>query len=290
MAAFPEISTWLTIAERSSPDGRYQHCHGADSAVSRAATLPQLRAHVAAAHEDAKCRLRRLAAGSLDPLANGRGLDPSAGYPERLNIQTLKGYFGEVLAGMAAENLRPFGQDGWVVPAHLFRFHYVVFQQLEMINQTGEPAAVRPGRTGDDCLAFLLDDGRIVGAIFCEAKCTADHDAGLIRDAHEKSSLPNLIPVDLLQLIEVLEDSTNPAAQQWINALRRFHFEGAIAPYERFDQVTYVCGRRPAQSGRTTWIAADRPHANYTGGRKLHVAEIHLPDVDRLVADVYSGN
>jgi hypothetical protein len=267
--------------------GRYEHALGEENGTNQSTILPRLKVLVSSAHEDARNRLRRLANGSLDPLSALNLKDPADGYPERLHIQTLKGCFGEILAGAVAENLGPFGKN-WEVPAYLFRFHLVEFQQLAMMNQTGATAELRPGRTGEDCLAFLRDkNGDIVAVLFCEAKCTSGHDAGLISDAHEKSSSTYLVPLDLLQLIEVLEDSTAPSAAGWVDALRSLYLKGPTPgpPYERFDQVTYVCGQKPVRM--KTWIPSGSPHPKYTGGRRLHVAEIHLSDVEELVKKVY---
>jgi hypothetical protein len=289
MARFPQIRSWLKLKVQTAPGGLYQHALGQENGANRSTILPGLQILVSSAHEDARKRLRRLANGSLDPLSAPGPRDPAEGYPERLHIQTLKGYFGEILAGAVAENLSPFGKD-WAVPAYLFRYHLVEFQQLAMMNQTGADATLRPGRTGDDCLAFLRDsNGGIVAVLFCEAKCTADHDDGMIGDAHEKSSLPNLLPVDLLQLIEILEDSAVGDAKEWVMALRSLHLKGPNppAPYERFDQVTYVCGRKPVRGGRESWISSAKPHDRYKGGRRLHVAEIHISEVEELVKNVY---
>ncbi len=288
MSSFPEIKSWLTVTVQTDAGGRYQHVLGQENGANRSTVLPRLQVLVSSAHEDARNRLRRLANGSLDPLSTPSAKDPADGYPKRLHIQTLKGYFGEILAGAVAENLGPFGIKDWKVPAHLFRYHLVEFQQLAMMNQTGADAELRPGRTGDDCLAFLRNNnGDIVAVLFCEAKCTSGHDSGLIGEAHEKSSLPNLLPVDLLQLIEVLEDSTDSAAAAWVDALRSLNLKGPnpSAPYERLDQVTYVCGQKPVRE--KTWIPSGKPHDKYKGGRRLHVAEIHLSDVEELVKKVY---
>jgi len=287
---FSQITSWLTVEVQTASAGRYEHALAEENGAGRPAIMPRLRVLISDAHEDARLRLRRLASGSLDPLAEPDERDPADGYPQRLHIQTLKGYFGEILAGAVAENLHPFGIKDWEVPAYLFRFHLVEFQQLDMMDQTGADAELRPGRTGDDCLAFSRDaDGDIVAVLFCEAKCTANHDAGLIADAHEKSSLPNLLPVDLLQVIDVLEDSAEPAAARWVDALRRLYFKGPNpgSDYERLDQVTYICGRSPVKPGRNNWISPDKPHVKYTATRRLHVAEIHLSDVEALVKDAY---
>lgn len=290
MASFLEIKTWLAVEVHTSTTGKYEHALGRENGNKRAAVLPRLRELITEAHDDARKRLRALVGASLDPIGEDDVRDPADGYPHKLHTQTLKGYFGEVLAGLVAENLDPFGHDDWQVPAHLFRYHLVEFQQLEFMNQTGEEAELRPGRTGDDCLAFRCNgDGDIVAALFCEAKCTKGHRSTLIDDAHEKSSLPNLLPVDLLQLIEVLSDSETKATARWVKALRKLYHKGPNpgGGYERLDQVTYVCGKQPATTGQKTWIATDKPHAKYTGDRRLHVAEIQLSDVEELIEEVY---
>ena len=290
MPSFPEIECWLAVSVETAAGKKYEHLLGEEKAGAPTEVFTRLREVVSAAHEDARDRIRRLAGVSLDPLEAGNSKDPAAGYPEKLHIQTLKGYFGEVMAGVVAENLCPFGLADWKVPAYLFRFHNVAFQQLAMLNETGAPAGKIPGRTGDDCLAFRRNGGgEIVGGLFCEAKCTGDHNSGMISDAHEKSSLPNLLPVDLLQLVEILDNSSDSAAKGWAEALRQLHLRGidAGSSFERIDQVTYICGRKPVKGGGKCWIPVDKPHHKYTAGRKLHVAEIHLNDVVEAIKKAY---
>ncbi len=290
MAKFPEISTWLTIELQRSNDGKYEHVLGREDSDERTDIIPVLREVISSAHEDARSRLRALAGPSLDPLGTTDARDPADGYPKTLHMQTRKGYFGEVMAGLVAENLGAFGHDDWEVPAYLFRFHLVEFQQLDYMDQTGEEAELRPGRTGDDCLAFRRDaEGDIVAALVCEAKCTKGHKSALIDDAHEKSSLPNLLPVDLLRLIEILSDAKGKVAKRWVRALRKLYHRGPNpgTGYERLDQVTYVCGDRPKTKGQARWIPANKPHAKYTAGRRLQVAEIQLNDVEELIEEAY---
>jgi hypothetical protein len=156
------------------------------------------------------------------------------------------------------------------------------------MDQTDDDAELRPGRTGDDCLAFRRDaNGDVIAALFCEAKCTKGHRTKLIDEAHEKSSQPNLLPVDLLQLIEVLSDAKGKAAARWVKALRKLYYRRKKSGdgYERLDQVTYVCGKRPKT--KKTWIRTNKPHKKYTGGRRLHVAEIHVGDVEDLIEEAY---
>ncbi len=150
MSRFPGITSWLNVVVQKATGGRYEHALAQENGHNRSSILPQLKVLISDAHEDARRRLRKLASGPLDPLNEPTAKDPAEGYPERLHIQTLKGYFGETIAGAVAENLHPFGMKDWTVPAYLFRFHLVEFQQLDMMDQTGDAAHIRPGRTGDD--------------------------------------------------------------------------------------------------------------------------------------------
>lgn len=251
--------------------------------------INELRRITQAAHEDAKRRLRHLAGFSLDPLGENQNIeDPTIGYPEKLDIVTLQGYFGEIFAGIVAENYRHFGDDGWEVPAYPFRFHTVAFQMLEQWRQSENPSdAVKvPGRTGDDMLAFLRDqEGSITRSLVCEAKCTRNHEAKLISDAHEKAANPNLKPVDILNLIEILEDYDDCKSKTWVNALRELYYRDASKNYERIDLVAYVCGQPPVRN--KSWIPPDKPHQQYTAKRRLEAVEVHLNGVIKLVQDVY---
>lgn len=270
------IQNWLVSGDaRISPGGKYRHRLFKENSECREDFLPELRRMVLAAHDDACQHLREI----LGP--------ENPAYPGCLHIQTLKGYFGEVLSGLIVENFAPHGEPRWRVPAYLFRFHHVAFQELERCRQTGAAARQVPGRTGDDCLAFCLDDqGEVEKSMVCEAKCTGEHDASLVSDAHDQLSRGLDLPVSLYQVIEVLESRRDdPEARPFAAALRRLRQNHAARP--RYDLIAYVCGRPPVR--QESWVPRDRPHQKYTAGRHLEVDEIHLSDVDGLVSAVYRG-
>lgn len=175
---------------------------------------------------------------SLDPLGASVVETSPVPYPGALGLQTLKGYFGELLAGVCAELFRPFDGGPWKVPAYLFRFDIVAFQELERIRQ-GQPVKVAiPGRPGDDCLAFRrAADGHISATLICEAKCTHDHDAGMIADAHTKVSDTLRTPVDLPQLIEILGARSDDDSRSWANALSALLLTGQPDHHEAFSFV-----------------------------------------------------
>lgn len=279
------FSCWLVGAITVSNNKQYWHQCLYEQCDRQAEILEELRIYVQRAHEDAKNCLRKQAGYSLDPLNFSSSEDPvkRKQYPEALHIDDLKGYFGEIIAGFIAEYFSPFGIDKWKVPAFLFKFHLPAFQRLEQVSQTHAEAKRVPGRTGDDCLAFQLDrNGNIVRLLYCEAKCTAEHDTNLISDAHTKVSDAEV--VDLLQLVDILQNRGGLDSQKWIQALRQLDEKGATE-CERYDLVSYACGRSPKR--KETWLSISQPHKNYTASRKLEAVEIHLCDVERLVREVY---
>ena len=96
------------------------------------------------------------------------------------------------------------GHTDWLVPAFLFRLHDQEFQHLEAINErllAGEAydpervAERRPGRTGDDGLAFRINgEYTITDVLTLEAKCLAQNNNAKIEDAHQKLAAGGLRP------------------------------------------------------------------------------------------------
>jgi hypothetical protein len=199
-------------------------------------------------------------------------------------MQTLKGYFGEIFAGLVAEHFAPFEENSWEVPAHLFRWHNAAFEYLESLRQGSRQRKAVVGRTGDDCLAFQMDDtGTITKVLYCEAKCTNTHDTEMIRDAHKKVGMSALTSIP--HLIMILASRTDEDSRRWADALRRLYLTLQKPNFERYDLVSYICGQHPIQTD--VWITKDKPHNDYKGGRPLQVVEAHLHNVDKLVKLVY---
>lgn len=292
-----KLRAWLRPQTSQSADGRYWHAVLKEDLSQRGEILDQLRSYVSAAHEDARRRLRRLVeCPSLDPIGSSASpdpqSDPAAGYPELLDMIMLKGYFGEVMAGIIAEQMCPLGHN-WEVPAFLFRFHDAAFAELSRCRETGGSAGTIVGRSGDDCLAFeRAASGEIVRCLVCEAKCRSDHEPTAISKAHRKVSEAISLPSDLLRLVEILRDYEDDTSIAWVDSLQRLYYTRSRGSpsHERCDSVTYVCGRPPANPSRQSWMPTDVPHGAYSGGRKLAAADVHLQDVESMVAEVYGGN
>lgn len=280
------FSTWFERLTPSVAVNDYRHHHFAEVDDSWSQVAEPVCEFFLHAHDDAIRNIERLVGPSLHPA--GIPVAIANGYPHALPPVTLQGYFGEVLAGMFAEHGAPGGQHDWEVPAFLFRTHLVAFQQLERDAQTGDMPTAIPGRTGDDCLAFRRDsDGRIIALLFCEAKCTLDHDAQLIADAHAKASAGAV--VDILQVIDVLLAQGTPEAIAWVDALRilRDQLRDERTTVTRHDAVVYVHQRAPIRD--PSWMSPERPHEQYTARRSLDAFEIRLPNVSARIQAVYSA-
>jgi hypothetical protein len=274
------LQGWLVATD--SVAGRYRHTVLEEESARRDAGLAALAALAAEAHRDARERVERLVGHTLDPLAEAAPPEWRV-YPDALHTSVLQGYLGELLAGLVAENYEPHERP-WLVPAFLFRGHSAAFEELERQRQLGGPARPIPGRTGDDALAFeLAEDGSVLAWLWGEAKCTHDHSAALIGDAHEQLSKEIRVPVSLIQLIEVLAESQRDDRDRWIAALRELLYSNDPPP--RYDLCVYVCGRKPVQS--STWITTGAPHPRYTSAGPLQAVEVHLEDFDTALVAVY---
>lgn len=282
-----KLQHWLSSSPTESSNKRYRHRLLKENLTYRPEILEDIKLLIQQAHDDARRSFRGFTANTLD-LLGIRVPDLAKGYLEYFDLTTLKGYFGEIFAGLIAENFSPFGIDDWEVPAFLFRFHGVAFDQLERMRETGEKPKAIFGRTGNDCLAFQLDEeGRIKRTLICEAKCSDSHDASMIAEAHEQISDPGSIPVSVWQLIEILEDRSHDSnASTWLSALDGLRFGDVSEDYERCDLVSYVYGQLPKRN--PTWIPQNAPHQKYTEKRRLEAVEIHLHNVNELVQEVYA--
>lgn len=157
-----DISQILTITKVASLKNRYRHHLLKENGSRRSDLIEHLRPYFHEAHNDVRRILRRILKIDLDPLGSALKDDPFCAYPQCLSINTLKGCFGEVFAAWAIENVAALKKEGWRVPAFLFRWHISALQRLEEFRQTGKEAKDIPGRTGDDCLAFQIDEDWIV--------------------------------------------------------------------------------------------------------------------------------
>lgn len=292
------LNAWLVTQTIPKSQPNYELRVWREVNTSFAMLRDELIAYAQEALDDARARIRKGFEDSLSPFSDSVD-DPAAHYPAMLNRITLQGYLGETIAGLAVEHFGAFGKTDWHVPAFLFRFHDQEFQHLDLINERllmGEPHdpdaqnEKRPGRTGDDALAFRLDaQGKITHVLSLEAKCLIRSNTEIIADAHAKLAAGTRRPSGIRELITLLSDYKTDAAQEWVARLLELYREGFKAA-RRHDGLAYTVGHSPVKpETRVSWLPADAPHPSYTAGRPFDAMEFQLSELDKLVDALYRG-
>lgn len=292
------LKAWLVNQRLPRTHARYELRVWREVNANLGPLRDELIEYVQEALDDARARIRKGFEDDLSPFADSAS-DPAAHYPAMLNRITLQGYLGETLGGLAVEHFGAFNKTDWQIPAFLFRFHDTEFQHLDLINERllmGEAhdsdavAERRPGRTGDDALAFRIDDdGKITHILSLEAKCLTKSNTDVITDAHVKLAGGQRRPSGVRELITLLSEYETDEAQVWVKRLLEFYREG-FKSAKRRDGLAYAVGHSPKRPvTRISWLPADAPHDAYTATRRFDAMEFQLEDLDGLVDALYRG-
>jgi len=205
------LNAWLVQQAITPTNPQYRLRLWRENRPALLAIKRELIEYVEEGFDDARRRIRSGFEDTLSPFS-GPAEDPAANYPAILHRVTLQGYFGEALAVLAVEHWGAHGHQDWVVPAFLFRFHDVEFEHLDSINiriaagevyNQDEEVEQRPGRTGDDALAFRkMDSNVITDVLVLEAKCLKNNSEQKIAEAHKKVSSGGRRPSGVRELIK----------------------------------------------------------------------------------------
>lgn len=272
------IDGWLVEKGQAAPSDSYTHRLLEEQHSNRSKILAELRSCVESAHADTKRYLDREGLSEISEV-----------YPSKLPLQTLTGYFGEVLTAIVVETYSPFGKNGWRVPAFLFHLNDQAFEYLENLI-LGEKRSWAPfGQQGYDCIAFQRrQNGDIKRILICEAKCTSKHSSKLIHKAHSKlSDRLAFSGFRISQMISILKLRNDEGSRRWADALQRFRMQDPRTLDCRFDLVCYTCGN-PPKPGEAC-LPVNAPHDAYKGGRPLEAIEIHLEAIRELVSEIYGA-
>lgn len=283
----PSISKWITGSAVWSTDKKYRHSLLREMPQHRDEFLKDMCNAVQQAHDDARRILIEMWTDPLDPPGASSLPKPIQNYPRCLDTDSLKGCFGEIMTAVVVRNLSPLGINDWHVPAFLFRFDDLAFDQIaEEILSGAAKKTPMPGHHGDDCLAFRRNAaGEITASLVCEAKCTADHSSTMVKQAHERLSKGRPRSMGIWRVLQVLRNSNEPDSAIWAETLTKFVLRQPVKGYERCDLVCYVYGRPPIKT--PSWIPRDKPHSSYAATRRLEVVEIGLDNVEDLVERAY---
>jgi hypothetical protein len=288
------LDAWLVDQPIAVANRLYRLRLWRENRAALEAIKAELAAYLDEAFEDARNKLRRGFEDALSPFRDAE-LDPAANYPALLHRVTLQGYLGETLAVIAVEHWGAHGQADWQVPVFLFRFHDQEFQHLEFINERirsgmehnpDEVREQRPGRTGDDGLAFRMNENHIITDVLTlEAKCLSENRNAKIDEALTKLAVGGALPSGIRELINLLEDYDTPEAEIWQEALIRLRAETRQRP-NRFDGIAYACGSIPV-APRTSWMPTTGARPAYTVNRSLEAMEFQFADLRGLIGILY---
>ena len=295
----PQLNTWLVNIPLPGGNSQYTLRAWKEERKSLAAPFKdEVVAYFDEAFEDARRSLRE---GFEDDLCsfNDPATDPAANFPRLLHRVTQQGYLGEALGALAVEHWGAAGHTDWQVPAMLFRFHTVELQHLASINERivrglpfnqDETAGIRPGRTGDDALAFRMNDaGVITDVLVIEAKCVGANSNQTITEAHEKLSTALLRNSGFQELINILDKYSTDEARKWRAALLDLWRSGHTTA-GRYDCVSYAVGAQPKQpKTRTSWMDPGTRHAAYKLAHPLVGLEFQIPDLKGVIDIIYRG-
>ncbi len=292
------LDTWLVNQEIAGGNSGYRLRVWRENRANLEEIRDAVIDYIDEAMDDARKRIRQGFDDNLSPFQSSQ-LDPAANYPALLHRSTLRGYFGETLAAIAVEHWGYNGQIDWVVPAFLFRTHDQEFQHLEEINQRlragqsydpDQSSEIRPGRTGDDGLAFRISDEDVITDVLAiEAKCLNRSNNSEIEDACIKLSEGPICPTGVRELINLLDEYDTAEAQIWQRALLELWNDG-YRTAARLDGIVYVCAQVPKRpKTRISWMPPSVPPAFYTASRTLEGLEFHLQDIDPLIDIFYRG-
>lgn len=294
-----QLNTWLVSVPLSGGTPQYTlRLWREDRKGLVAPFKDEVVAYFDEAFEDARNNLR---AGFEDDLCSfdDPAADPAASFPRLLHRITQQGYLGEALGALAVEHWGAAGHTDWLVPAMLFRFHTVELQHLASINERvarGLPfnqddnAEIRPGRTGDDALAFRMNNaGVITDVLVIEAKCIGTNKNTTIADAHEKLTTTLLRNSGFREIISILKMYDTAEAKKWRAALLDFWRSG-YKTSGRYNCVSYAVGAQPAKpKTRESWLDPVKRHPKYTLKYPLVGIEFQIPDLDGVVDIIYRG-
>ncbi|PKG74833.1 aminotransferase [Shewanella sp. GutCb] len=266
--------------------------------------LSRLKAYFESAHLDARQVIHGFMGISLHPDNNEKHNEVS--YPSSLHLTTLKGFFGEVLAGLLAEGYELVGQHEWKVPVFLFRFHDDATKYLYTLVRDPDQKRRTIGRLGTDFIGVSMEGGEVSRLISGEAKWRKKLSKSVIDSVMLGPKKPGEQDrVEGKGVWAELNKEVNPpnGLRELQIALKEIDPEGhaeAILSMDKLlsafdantvpktDLVLIVGGPKNNRETGECLIDYDKIPKNYLAGNDLQVVEIVLSDGESLIEDLYA--
>lgn len=268
--------------------------------------LSALKSYFESAHLDARVVFHDFMGISLHPDDDEKQADVS--YPSSLHLTTLKGFFGEVLAGLLAEGYELVGNHEWKVPVFLFRFHDDAKKYLYTLVRDPSQERQTIGRLGTDFIGVSIDDnGEVARLISGEAKWRKEltqsavdnvmlgpkkkgkqereEGRGVWAELNKEVNPPN----GLRELQIVLKEIDPEGHAETIVSMDKLlsAFDANTVP--KTDLVLIVGGGNKEREKGECRIGYDRVPKEYLAGNDLQVVEVVLNDGERLIKDLYAS-
>lgn len=278
--------------------------------TAAAAPVDELRPYFESAHFDARSYFHDEMGIDLHPDADGIG--SHARYPNCLPPTTKHGLFGEVLAGLVAQNYALIGEHTWLVPIFLFRFHADVEAYLFALAR--DPARKRQmfGRFGNDFIGIsLADDGSVARLIAGEAKWRNSLTRGVVEELlfgewvrdnehpdgrrrsgkgiwHEVNrDIP--VPQGVRQLQRLLEEHDPEGFDAAILSMDQALLLNEPAAIPRTDLILMAGNSGKRRKSKEVLVGWEEMPNEYTAGHDLQVVEVYLQNGAELIDELYGS-
>jgi hypothetical protein len=302
----PTLTLQNLLAATSAGSGAYGHLLLEQTNLPvDDALLGQLRPYFESAHMDARDVFHKAARISLHPEADARGAH--ATYPNCLPPKTVRGLFGEVMAGLIAEAYSLVGTKTWKVPIFLFRYHGPVDRYI--FDLVRDPKRVKEihGRPGNDFIGLeLAADGSVTAFIAGEAKWRADlqpstlttimkgtgegrgaarvyNDDGVWNDINTALAVPQ----GLQQICDLLKIKDRDGHAATILSLDKVLLDEGTPLPPRTDLVLIAGNRAKSRAVGSAYLPTTAPPADYTAKRPLQIVELVMSNGEHLIDRLY---
>lgn len=273
------------------------------------ALIADLVSYFESAHFDARTFFHEQMGIDLHPDADADG--SHAAYPRCLPPNTLRGLFGEVMAGMLTEHYEYVGNHDWHIPVFLFRYHEDAEAYLfALARDEGRKREVY-GRRGSDFLALALNDaGEVARFIVGEAKWRKKLQPAVVSALMfgEKERNPDTkelkhngkgiwyqvnrdtqVPHGLRQLQKLLQEIDPNGYSATIASLDRVLVVKGAKPLPRTNLIMLSGGDVPSREALVPIIPWEDVPKDYTAPHDLQVVELILTDGDVVIDRIYNA-
>ncbi len=273
-----------------------------------------LKEYFESAHLDARNTFHADIGIDLHPDADGT--EEFIAYPGSLPSTTLRGLFGEVMAGLLSETYGYVGGHTWCIPIFLFRHHEDVFQYLYSLARDPERKRQTIGRLGSDFIGLAIDDdGYVVRIISGEAKWRGTLTWSVVdtlmlgewvaKDKSKKKSKANrersgkgiwyyinnepMVPSGVRQLQRLLQEHDPDGYDATILSLQKVLVVKNPEPVPKTDLIVVLGNGSKTRKMGECFLPFKALPAEYTAGNDLQIVEVVLADGELLIDAIYAS-